>query len=62
VIPMALRGLWGSFFSRWGGTAMRYPRGIFSSIALAIGLPVEPAKALPESLQVQVAELRGAWK
>ncbi|MBI3716763.1 MAG: 1-acyl-sn-glycerol-3-phosphate acyltransferase, partial [Betaproteobacteria bacterium] len=62
VIPMALRGLWGSFFSRWGGTAMRYPRGVFSSIALAIGLPVEPDKALPELLQVQVAGLRGDWK
>ena len=34
VIPMALRGLWGSFFSRWGGDAMRYPRGFFSRIAL----------------------------
>lgn len=29
VIPIALRGLWGSFFSRWGGTALRYPRGIY---------------------------------
>ena len=62
VIPMALRGLWGSFFSRWGGTAMRYPRGIFSSIALAIGHPVEADRALPDSLQVRVAALRGDWK
>ncbi len=62
VIPMALRGLWGSFFSRWGGTAMRYPRGFFSKIALAIDLPWQPAAVTPEGLQAKVAEIRGDWK
>ncbi len=62
VIPMALRGLWGSFFSRWGGVAMRYPRGVFSSIALVIDLPVEPQRVTPEGLQAKVAELRGDRK
>ncbi|MBL0124028.1 MAG: MFS transporter [Betaproteobacteria bacterium] len=62
VIPMALRGLWGSFFSRWGGTAMRYPRGFFSRIALAVDAPWQPAVVTPEGLQAKVAEIRGEWK
>jgi 1-acyl-sn-glycerol-3-phosphate acyltransferase len=62
VIPMALRGLWGSFFSRWGGTAMRYPRGFFSRIALVVGAPWQPASVTPEGLQAKVAEIRGDWK
>ena len=38
---MALRGLWGSFFSRsHGGNAMRRIRGIFSRIALVASPPV----------------------
>ncbi|HEX9391582.1 MAG TPA: MFS transporter [Usitatibacteraceae bacterium] len=62
VIPMALRGLWGSFFSRWGGVAMRYPRGVFSNIALVIDPAWPPAMVTPEGLQVKVAQLRGDWK
>ncbi|MBL8514229.1 MAG: MFS transporter [Betaproteobacteria bacterium] len=62
VIPMALQGLWGSFFSRWGGTAMRYPRGFFSRIALSIGDAVAPQTASPEMLQEKVLALRGDWK
>ena len=62
VIPMALRGLWGSFFSRWGGDAMRYPRGVFSRIALKIDAPWQPNVVTPEGLQAKVAEIRGDWK
>ncbi len=62
VIPMALRGLWGSFFSRWGGVAMRYPRGIFSRIAFVIDAPWVPTRVSPEALQSKVSELRGDWK
>ena len=62
VIPMALRGLWGSFFSRWGGDAMRYPRGVFSRIALKIDAPWQPSVVTPEGLQAKVAEIRGDWK
>lgn len=62
VIPMALRGLWGSFFSRWGGKAMRYPRGFFSRIALDIDPAVAPAQVTPEALQARVAAMRGEWK
>ena len=62
VVPMALRGLWGSFFSRWGGTAMRYPRGVHSRIALEVAAPWQPAAVTPEGLQTQVAAMRGDWK
>ena len=60
VVPMALRGLWGSFFSRISeGKAMRRLRGIFSRIALVAGPPIAPALATPEFLQAAVLQLRG---
>jgi len=63
VVPMALRGLWGSFFSRArGGPAMRRLRGLFSKIALVAGPPVAPARATPELLQETVLALRGNWR
>ena len=64
VIPLALRGLWGSFFSRMGGQAMSrfFPRGLSSRIALVAGPAIAPAQVAPESLQATVAALRGDWK
>ncbi len=64
VIPLALCGLWGSFFSRMGGKAMSrfFPRGFSSKIALVAGAPVTPAQVSPENLQSAVASLRGDWK
>lgn len=64
VIPLALKGLWGSFFSRFGGRAMRNPfqRGVLAPIALEAGLAVMPAEATRERLQGQVAAMRGEWK
>ena len=60
VVPMALRGLWGSFFSRVSnGKAMRRFRGVFSRIALVAGAPIAPANATPEILQEVVLALRG---
>jgi hypothetical protein len=57
---MALRGLWGSFFSRsHQGTAMRRLRGVFSRIALVAAPPVPPEDVIPERLQARVAALRG---
>lgn len=64
VIPMALRGLWGSYFSRVEGKAMKSPlrRGVLSKIALAVGAPVPPAAVTPEGLQQIVTQLRGDWQ
>ncbi len=61
VVPLALRGLWGSFFSRKDGPAMRRPlrRGLFSRIELAGAPAVSPAEATPERLQAIVLALRG---
>jgi 1-acyl-sn-glycerol-3-phosphate acyltransferase len=60
VVPMALRGLWGSFFSRsYEGRAMRRWRGMFSRIAIVVAPPVPPALATPEALHAQVLALRG---
>jgi len=64
VVPMALRGLWGSFFSRKGAPAMTRPfrRGLLSKLELVVGEPVPPEAATPESLQQMVLALRGDWK
>lgn len=64
VIPMALRGLWGSVFTRdpqnlFGRVFTRGPR---SQLALAVGAPVAPLEATPEYLEERVRELRGDWK
>ncbi len=60
VVPMALRGLWGSFFSRaHQGRAMRRWRGMFSRITLAVGAPVSPDRATPELLHARVQAMRG---
>jgi 1-acyl-sn-glycerol-3-phosphate acyltransferase len=64
VVPLALRGLWGSFFSRKGGPAMTRPfrRGILSRIGLVVGTPVSPREVTPEGLQERVLVLRGDWR
>jgi len=60
VVPMALSGLWGSFFSRSvEGRAMRRLRGMFSRIALAVAPPVPPQHVTLEGLQGTVLALRG---
>ncbi len=60
VIPMALEGLWGSFFSRRYGRAMRKPfRRVWSRITLVIGSPVAPEAATADSLAEHVARLGG---
>ena len=64
VVPMALRGLWGSFFSRKGGAAMSKPWRFvpFRRIALAVGAAVSAEGATPEALQRQVLSMRGDWR
>ena len=64
VVPLALRGLWGGFFSRKDGRAMSRPSRIapFKKIALVVGDPVAPERATPEHLQQAVQALRGDWK
>ena len=64
VIPMALRGLWGSMLTRSPGNPFgrSFRRGPFSQLSLVVGQPVMPAAATPEALHAQVSRLRGDWK
>jgi 1-acyl-sn-glycerol-3-phosphate acyltransferase len=60
VVPMALRGLWGSFFSRRYGKAMgAFPRRFWSRIELMVGEPTPPEQATSAVLRERVVELRG---
>ncbi len=59
VVPMALSGLWGSFFSRARGAAMSsLPRRFWSRIELAVGQPLSAGQASAERLREAVAALR----
>lgn len=64
VIPMALRGLWGSMLTRSEGNPFgrSFRRGPLSRLSLVVGHPLAPAQVTPESLQEQVLALRGDWK
>jgi len=59
VIPIALRNLWGSFFSRIDGAAMTSPlrRGWFNRVGLVAGEAVPPAQVTPQGLQQRVQAL-----
>ena len=61
VVPLALRGLWGSFFSRAYGSAMSrlLPRGMLSRIEVIAGEVVAADAARLDLLQARVLQLRG---
>lgn len=61
VVPMALRGLWGSFFSHCGGPALSHlPKRFWSRIELLAGEPVSAENANAEMLEQRVKGLRGS--
>jgi 1-acyl-sn-glycerol-3-phosphate acyltransferase len=64
VIPMALRGLWGSLFTRDTNRSLgrSFKRGFLSRLELVIGTRVAPEFVTPELLRTQVQTLRGDWK
>lgn len=60
VVPLALQGLWGSFFSRVErGNAMVQPfrRGWFSRVGLVAGPAMPAAEVTPEGLRARVQGL-----
>ena len=58
VIPMALTGLWGSFFSHKDGFALTTkPRRFWSSVELRVGEKVTPDAVTAEDLQKKVIKL-----
>ena len=63
VIPVALRGLWGSLFSRKGGRAfLKFPRRVFARIDVIVGDKVAPEDVTMAGLQSDVQALRGDFK
>ncbi len=62
VVPLALQNLWGSFFSRIDGVAMKRPfrRGWFNPVGLVAGDPLPPAAVTPQRLHQRVRELLSA--
>ena len=63
VVPMALRGMWGSMFSRQGSRwwRARLPRRFRSRIALVVADPMPALTASAAVLQSRVRALRGDW-
>ncbi|HUH54341.1 MAG TPA: MFS transporter [Rhodanobacter sp.] len=61
VVPLALRGLWGSVWSRRDSRLhrARLPRRFRARVELVAGAPLEPAQASAEALEARVNELRG---
>ncbi|MFZ6690751.1 MFS transporter [Undibacterium sp. SXout20W] len=64
VYPMALRGLWGSSFSRGRGNPFEraFRQGPFSKLELVVGDVMTPQQVTPLVLQEKVKELRGDWR
>ncbi|HEU4592835.1 MAG TPA: MFS transporter [Steroidobacteraceae bacterium] len=64
VVPMALRGLWGSFFSRRDGKAAmsQLPQRFWSRIEVVATAPVHGDAASVTTLQKIVAGLRADWQ
>jgi 1-acyl-sn-glycerol-3-phosphate acyltransferase len=58
VVPMALRGLWGSFFSRCGGPALQhFPGRFWSRIELLAETPIAPEQANAAMLEEKVKQM-----
>jgi len=62
VIPMALSGLWGSWFSRYKGKAMSGMPKRIPKVKLVTGKPIPAADVSSELLQEKVLKLRGDKK
>jgi 1-acyl-sn-glycerol-3-phosphate acyltransferase len=62
VVPLALHGLWGSFFSRLGGAAMSKPfrRGVWSRVGLSASPALPAAQVTPEGLRAKVEGMLAA--
>jgi len=61
VVPVALVGLWGSFFSRKGGRAMSRPfRRFWSRVEIRVGEAITPEAITAQGVAECVAQL-GGW-
>ena len=63
VVPMALRGLWGGFFSRHGkGAFHRKWSRLWSRVDIVAAEPVPPELVSAQDLRDRVLALRGDWR
>jgi 1-acyl-sn-glycerol-3-phosphate acyltransferase len=61
VIPIAIVGLWGSMFSRYGRRLwQRLPRKLWHRVVVNVGAAMAPERATPEELREQVGALHAA--
>lgn len=60
VIPLALQGLWGSFFSRDPNKG--FFKRLWSRVTIVAGTAIPAEAAQPEALREQVSLLRGAMR
>ena len=63
VVPLALRGLWGSVWSRRDSMLhrARLPRRFRARVELVAGAPMTPTDARTDALEARVRELRGDY-
>ncbi|NNE61111.1 MAG: MFS transporter [Woeseia sp.] len=59
VIPLALSGLWGSWFSLRQGRLRKIPGRLLAAVNLRIGEPVSPKLVTAKNLELLVRTLRG---
>jgi len=60
VVPIALRGMWGSFFSRKHGAAMsKFPKRFWSKIEVVVGNALPPEEVSAKKLEEITLKLRG---
>jgi 1-acyl-sn-glycerol-3-phosphate acyltransferase len=59
VVPMALKGLWGSMFSRKTRSGLLRPRAFRSPLELIVGVPIPPEQVTALVLQERVLQLLG---
>ena len=60
VVPMGLKGMWGSFFSRHDDRALKQPfRRVWSRVSLVIGPPLAAREVTAAGLARRVARLAG---
>ncbi|MBE9548631.1 MAG: MFS transporter [Proteobacteria bacterium] len=59
VVPVAIRNLWGSVFSRKANGFKRRPRKFWQKIEVIIGEPIPADELTSERLEAEVRKLRG---
>lgn len=58
VVPVALHGLWGSFFSRRWGKAMTRPfKRIYSKVGVEFGAPHHPDSVSSKSMRLEIQSM-----